>query len=185
MSTVRFNTWQNTGGTEVANSTLGTGKILQVVSTTKTDTFSASVSGGGTVDVTGLTATITPSSTSSTILVYATVHGSNAGNNRGMSSFLIQRDSNPVLVGATAGSRTSVSGYNYSQSTQGTESMFGATIVGMDSPATTSAITYKITAHLPSGAPSQTVQINRTVSDTDANYTARPISTITLMEVSA
>jgi hypothetical protein len=161
-----------------------TGKILQVVSTTKTDTFSASVSAGGTVDITGLTATITPSATSSTILVYATVHGSVVTSNRGLSSFLIQRDSTPVLVGATAGSRTSVSAFQYTQSTQGNESMFGATIVGMDSPATTSAITYKITAHLPSGG-AHTVQVNRTVGDTDANYTARPISTITLMEVSA
>jgi|DEB0MinimDraft_6_1074348.scaffolds.fasta_scaffold90646_2 hypothetical protein len=160
------------------------GKILQVVSTTKTDTFSASVSAGGTVDITGLTATITPTSASSTILVYATVHGSNSSTQRGQISFLIQRDSTPVLVGATAGSRTSVSGYNYIHNTHNNESMSGASIVGMDSPATTSAITYKITAHLPNNA-TNTVLVNRTWNDADANYTARPISTLTLMEVSA
>ena len=161
------------------------GKILQVVSTTLDTTFSASVAGGGTVDVTGLTATITPTSASSTILVFATLHGSNGTANRGLSSFLIQRDSTPVLVGATAGSRTSVSGFNYTQSTQGNESMLGASIVGMDSPATTSAITYKITAHLPSGGGAATVQVNRTVNDSNQAYVVRPISTITLMEVSA
>ena len=42
------------------------GKILQVVSTTKTDTFTASsLSGNGTVDITGLSVAITPASTSS------------------------------------------------------------------------------------------------------------------------
>ena len=46
------------------------GGILQVVSTTKTDTFSASIAGGAfSSNVTGLEATITPRSTSSKILV--------------------------------------------------------------------------------------------------------------------
>ena len=48
---------------------IGAGAVLQVVSTAKTDTFSESVATGATSgDVTGLTASITPSSTSSNVL---------------------------------------------------------------------------------------------------------------------
>jgi hypothetical protein len=50
----------------------------------------------------------------------------------------------------------------------------------LDSPATTSAVTYKIQV---SGNAASTVAINRAVSDGDANTTQRGISTITLMEV--
>jgi len=48
-------------------------KVLQVVSATKTDTFSTSSTSF--VDVTGLTANITPSSTSSKIMVFVFLLG--------------------------------------------------------------------------------------------------------------
>ena len=57
-------------GTEIdlgASQTITAGKILQVLSTTKTDTFSTT--SGSKVDVTGLSLAITPSSSSSKILI--------------------------------------------------------------------------------------------------------------------
>ena len=77
-SILRFDNWQNSDGTSIATTDAsgnisfagaGAGKILQVVSTTKTDTY-ANASGGL---VTGLTVTITPTSTSSDIIVIADV----------------------------------------------------------------------------------------------------------------
>ena len=51
----------------------GFGKVLQVVQTVKTDTFSRASTGGDVGDITGLSVSITPSSTSSKVLVFATV----------------------------------------------------------------------------------------------------------------
>ena len=56
-----------TGNATLLTSATSTGKILQVVSTAKTDAFTTSSQ--SLVDITGLSATITPSATSSKILV--------------------------------------------------------------------------------------------------------------------
>tara|TARA_R100000329_G_scaffold62766_1_gene55925 strand:- start:608 stop:961 length:354 start_codon:yes stop_codon:yes gene_type:complete len=56
----------------------------------------------------------------------------------------------------------------------------------LDSPATTSATTYKLQTAGESGT-SYPVYLNRTLNDSnnDYNYRGRPISTMTVMEVSA
>ena len=56
---------------------ISTGKVLQVLSTTKTDSFaSSSISANTGVDITGLSVDITPSATSSKILIIFNVNGS-------------------------------------------------------------------------------------------------------------
>ena len=61
-------TFDNSGKPAFPNG--GAGKILQVIQTYKTDTFSASIGvGAETGDVTGLTVTITPSNANNKILV--------------------------------------------------------------------------------------------------------------------
>ena len=63
------------------NNLRGAFRILQVVSTTKTDTYSDSSATGTLTTITGLTATITPSATTSKILIYVTLnYGANGGN---------------------------------------------------------------------------------------------------------
>jgi hypothetical protein len=52
---------------------LPTGSVLQVVSTTKTDTFSTSSTSY--TDLTGLSVSITPTSATSKVLVFYTVNG--------------------------------------------------------------------------------------------------------------
>jgi len=57
------------------------GKVLQVVSTTKTDTFSTTNTySGGFADITGLSVAITPSATSSKVLVLVQIYNSVASN---------------------------------------------------------------------------------------------------------
>lgn len=56
------------------NNLRGAFRVLQVVSTTLTTSFTSGA-GGAYANVTGLSATITPSATSSKILIMATVNG--------------------------------------------------------------------------------------------------------------
>ena len=163
------------------------GKILQVVSTTKTDTFSASVAVGAVTDVTGLSATITPSASSSKILVMASVQGSNNTSTvYGALTVILKRDSTQISIGDAASNRTRTTASNLPLSTSSTAAMTNVTFNYLDSPSTTSATTYQIEiANAVFSGSTATLYVNRSSSDGDFNYTPRPTSTITVMEVSA
>jgi len=157
------------------------GSILQVVSTTKTDTFSTSLASGAfSANVTGLTATITPLATSSKILVRMVVGGARSGQFPVVVGVML-RGSTAIGVGDAAGDRTPVSG-NTGAGTATARSTASLILETLDSPATTSATTYNFQVfNATSGT--NTFYINRTASDVDdATYT-RGVSTITLMEV--
>lgn len=157
------------------------GGILQVVQTTKTDTFSVSLGNGAfSSDVTGLTATITPRSTNSKILVLVTVNGSNSGNGSAV-AFRLTRNTSPIFVGDTAGSRPSLTSFAYVDSSNtSVSSNVSATFV--DSPATTSSTTYGIQLANPHTS-TFTYYVNRTNADTDNVFFPRSASSITLIEV--
>ncbi len=152
------------------------GKVLQVVSTAKTDTFSSSSTSY--TDITGLSVTITPTSSTSKIYVMCTINGTSANNQLGF--FQLMRDSTAIGIGDTAGNRTRASfSSNLGRSLQqGTDCMG---INFLDSPATTSATTYKVQMRSTSG----TIYVNRSGDDGDFNYYARTISSITVMEIGA
>lgn len=163
------------GATITNNGTANFGKVLQVVSTTKTDTFTSSSTSF--VDITGLSASITPSSTSNKILISVNI----AGNGTPAASQLfarLLRDSTPISVGDTAGSRipTSANPAYINDASTFTNTSF----TFLDSPSSTSSITYKIQG-LSNNA--GTFYVNRSSSDTDATNRSRGTSTITLMEI--
>ena len=150
------------------------GKVLQVVSTTKTDTFTISTDNtSAPADITGLSATITPSSTSNKILILAmiTVGGSTSHTN-----LVIDRGGTDIAKGDVAGSRQQLS---TGEGIAGAGSIGNANINFLDSPSSTSALTYKVQAN----NNGSTTYINRTGTDTDSNAFSRQISTITLMEI--
>jgi hypothetical protein len=156
-----------------------TSGILQVVSTTKTNTFSESVAAAGlSADITGLTATITPSSASSKIFVsYSLTSGiSSAG--LSVYSFL-HRDGSAIAIGDTDGSRRRIT----SGVTISTLDVLVSTPASfLDSPNSTSALTYSIrVAH--DSTSTRTIFVNRSNTDTNAAGFARAVSSITLMEV--
>lgn len=155
----------------------GSGQIIkQVIQTVKTDTFSSTAANAWT-DVTGLSVSITPTNASNKILVICSVTGVNISSN---TYFRMVRGSTAIGVGDAAGSRSQVSSSNFYSSQAGTgNSMLGSTFQYLDSPATTSATTYKIQFITDSG----TTLVNRTPNDTDALYVGRSISTITVYEV--
>ena len=157
--------------------------ILQVVSTTLTTPVSTSVTTAGTFyDVSGLSATITPSSASNKIMVITQIsHAARTTSSVGSTPILrLMRDSTPIAVGDTSGSRTSASANQYFNDGG---LMQNPSIQILDSPATTSAVTYKI--QVSATVSSNTVHINRSEAGTDSLGFMRTASTITLMEVSS
>jgi hypothetical protein len=154
------------------NNLRGAFRILQVVQTVKTDTFATTSTSF--VDVTGLSVTITPSSVDNKILLVLDARVSAVVLSK------VLRGSTDIYIGDAAGSRTRVTGmpYTYAPNTMQQFSVFY-----LDSPATTSATTYKYQIRSEGGG--NTV-VNRGVTDTDAaNSYPRGASSITAIEVSA
>ena len=156
------------------------GNFLQIVSTNKTDTFS--VSGTTCADVTGLSVNITPSSSSSKILIIADV-------SVGVDSFAayikLKRDSTDICIPDAAGNRPRISGRGgHAPSSGDTYSLNKIPVMYLDTPSTTSQITYKF--QLRSYGSGATAWINRSNIDRDtADYDARSPSSITVMEIAA
>lgn len=163
------------------NNLRGAFRVLQVVSTAKTDTFSASVNAGANTAITGLSATLTPSATTSNVLVIAHVPMAISVADSGI--FLtLYRGATPIGVGASPGSRQAVTTGMMGNSNLDT--MGSAALFFLDSPATTSATTYSLYISHASGV-ARTLVVNRTSNDTNANTSARGIATITALEISA
>jgi hypothetical protein len=152
---------------------------LQVVSTLKSDVFSASLGGGSFTDITGFSATITPSSTSSRILVL--ISCSLSAKSPAVGARLL-RNGTLISNGTAAGARLSASTPAVSNAGDGNRGV-PTSITFVDSPASTSALTYKlqIGAIEPSGT--HTCYFNTSGADDDAGYTARTASSIVLLEI--
>jgi len=153
----------------------GLGKIGQVLSDTKTDT--TSISSATFAQISGLTISITPSATSSKILCFAQL---SLGNDSTTNYLRLMRDTTSIFQSDAASNRPQATfGYNAS----GQYNMVTVPMVYLDSPSSTSAITYSIYWRSDGSA---TSYLNRTVGDRDtANYDPRGTSSITVMEVLA
>jgi len=155
----------------------GTGKVGQVVQTVKTDVFSTTSTSF--VDVTGLTRAITPTATSSKILVDVRLAVSSTDNS--ISSKLF-RGSTQIALGDAASNRSRSFGASaYSGGIGDTQQMPYNTMF-LDSPNTTSAVTYKIQGAAVGGG---TLYYGRGSSDSDNAQHARTIQVITCMEILA
>ena len=154
----------------------GAGRILQIVTADKTDTFTTTSTSF--VDVTGLTVNITPASSSNKILILSTVNGSQGvGANR--TYFRLLRDSTAIFIGDAAGDRIRGSGSLSSAD----NTILSAPVVTtfLDSPSTTSQVTYKWQIILAAG--SGTCYINRCGQDNDETGQMRTASNILVAEV--
>lgn len=158
------------------NNLRGAFRVLQVVYATKIDTFTTTSTTF--TDVTGLSASITPSATSSLVLVIAHMYGGNTTNDAGTSTNLVRGSTN-IGAGTTAGSRPAAFSSNFFSTGAAQGSLGG---VWVDNPATTSATTYKIQVRSGSAG---TATIGRTGDDTDSGNRARTSSALILMEISA
>jgi hypothetical protein len=178
ITTLRTGAIQTTAGKPILNST---GSILQVVQTVKTDTFSTSSGTGSPATITGFSASITPSSTTNKVLVYVSI-GQLSGNSDTTWGIFMFRNGTKIFSGDVAGSRASGSIAGGIPSTGGTWRGNPALIMYLDSPSSTSAVTY--TFSLGSNG-SSIVYFNQDGRDTNAaNDATRTASSIILMEVS-
>lgn len=151
----------------------GSGQVpVQVISTAKTDTFT--MSSGTFTDVTGYSVTITPTNSSNKILVFVSSYLANSASEAVMLNVL--RNGTSIVQGDTAGSRISTAGSNGFTS----NNLINVGVTYLDSPATTSAVTYKVQIRVQSG----TAYVNRTWTDSDNGTYPRTASTITVMEIS-
>ena len=167
------------GSGQLAFADVGGGKILQVVQTAKTDTFSTTSTTQ--IDIPGFSVNITPSSTSSKVLITGTLVAGLGTTSAYAMRFYMMRGSTAICIHDTAGNRS-----RCTFGTQGvtqTDSTISFPFEFLDSPNTTSATTYKIQAQ--SENP-QTLYINRSVeTDGDSAISPRFVSTITATEVAA
>jgi hypothetical protein len=156
--------------------------IRQVLQTVKTNTFSTT--SNTFVDVTDVEVTITPTSNTNKVLVICTGVATldNTGSTRRSIQLRLAGGNAGTYVGNAAGSRTSSFGQSLSVDTfLGREDAFTFNAVYLDSPATTSAVTYKLQA-LVSGS---TGFIGRTGRDQDIDTSGRMPASITVIEVEA
>jgi hypothetical protein len=157
----------------------GSGQVpVQIASSTKTDTFTSATTGSW-LDVTGLSVTITPTSSSNRVMIFGRITGMGASTVTRLQMRLV-RDSTAISVGDASSLRLQVSGNELYL--QDNDSLLGSTIFFLDSPATTSATTYKV--QIRNGNSSGSIYINRSPNDPDAAASPRGTSSITVMEIS-
>jgi hypothetical protein len=152
------------------------GKIIQVVSTTKTDTFSSSTTDAYT-DITGMSVTITPTSASSQILVFVDLSAACTYNNTVLGWRLV-RGATAIGIGDAANNRNRSTNADIGGDFNG---QLTSAMHFLDSPATTSATTYKCQFFVDVG----TFYLNRSPNDTDSSVCHRTASSITVMEIGA
>lgn len=158
-----------------------TGSVLQVRSTTFAGTVAASTLAGNFTTITGLNTTITPISTLSKILVIANVNGARS-TSQARVGIQLMRNSTAVGVGDAAGSRRRIGSVSFVDNVAEL-TMTNVSAMFLDSPATTSQVTYGVQAWNGDTSGTQTIYINRTGTDTDESAIARAASTLTLIEV--
>mgnify|MGYP006112353065 CR=1 FL=1 len=156
------------------------GKVLQVVSVTKTDRFTTT--SASYVAITGLSVTITPSSTSSKVLVSFDINGGISGAGGGLR---IYRGETAIAVGneiqEPANNRMTAALYNGGDDSNSTPNR---SMSILDAPNTTSATTY--TLRVACVQSSGTIVINDQSSQVrNVNYAAVTASTLTSMEIAA
>ena len=157
---------------------LPTGSVLQVVQVQKTNGFSTGSQSF--VDITDLSASITPISASNKILVCISINVSSSQH----SDIRLVRNSTAIAIGDASSNQTRSTFHIYSgvnSSGMGYHT-FSSSMMWLDSPATTSSVTYKVQAANPYSGGYATY-VNRTYQDDDYSYNGRTPSTITLMEI--
>lgn len=146
---------------------LPSGTVLQVRSTTKTDSFTTTSTSF--TDITGLSVSITPTSATSNVFVTVTfpISGSSSA---ALAIFNLVRNSTNISQPSTSPTFTATTG-GYLQNF---DNILPVSFTFLDSPATTSATTYKVQTRLNSA----TMYFNRRETN-DCAFTA----TITAMEI--
>lgn len=166
----------------ITAASLPTGAVLQVAQGFKTNTFSTTST--SLQDVSGLSVTITPTSSSSKFLIMVNMTYLNT---YFVGRVVLLRNATEIGKADAAGNRP-IDFLYYSNSTNGGADgqWVRESMDYLDSPATSSSITYKIQACARTDGQGGTMYINRSNTDRDTvSYDARGVSSIVVMEVAA
>jgi hypothetical protein len=169
-------------GTILTTTSPKAGNVIQVVQTVKSDTFSST--SGSLTEVTGLNVSITPTSSSSKILVSCAVAVgyNNDGTATRRGGITLFRGSTNLLTPTSAGSRTPT--FAWATELLSNEAYDIYCFEFLDSPNTISSTNYNIRV-INGGAGSSIIYVNRSETDTDQAITGRSVSTITALEIAA
>ena len=155
----------------VPTSAMPAGSVLQVVQAVKTDFFTTSSTSF--VDITGFSVSITPSSASNRILVISHIHAGNSATGQ-ETRFLLRRDLNNIFLPTVGTARNQTLTTGNLGSTSNVQNM---ACTFLDSPNTTSAVTYSYQIAVTAG----TARFN---GRGDGEFSGNT-SSITLMEIAA
>ena len=164
----------------ITSGDLPAGSVLQVIQTIKTDT--ASTTSTSYSAISGLSASITPSSTSSKIYVMVSLSASSTGGLNAGGAFRLYRGGSDIgsLNGGSSGNRTTA----MAQSTSGTNSpwmVINSAVNLLDSPSSTSAQTYQVYWRAEETGTGSI--LNRGADDADSTDRIRTSSSIVVMEI--
>ena len=157
--------------------------VIQAVSTNLTGTVTTAIATGGNpatfYPISGFSVNITPLSTTSKILILVQGCGSNATWNY-LCAFQLRRSG--TIVGASSASGYNTASVGEQRASQDSNSQFNFNWHFLDSPATTSTITYQVyvTAELSSAT---FVLNNAGNQNASAGYSALSASNITVLEI--
>ena len=158
-------------GQVIPKAALPTGSVLQVISTTFTD--STTIASTTLTDITGATASITPTSNTSKILIIISLQSFLRYDTTG-----VQYATFRVLRGSTTVQDFGASVITNSTGTALTQFLGGNYAINyLDSPASISSLTYKVQANVSTTASTGRILFNEAGRSSS--------STITLMEISA
>ena len=153
------------------------GGIIQVKSVVKTDLFNTDSSSF--TDITGLSVSITPTRADSKILFQFHLGSFQNQNNTSRAFVRMMRDSTAICVGDAATGHECTAAV-CSRANDDNHTQFPVSMQFLDSPSTTSAVTYKLQASC--GNDGGTIYLNSPGTvDAQSGNTA---STITVMEIS-
>ena len=177
MALIKLN---NQSLTAVTSAGLPSGTVLQVKSVTMTG--NQSFAGTAFTDITDgtnpLSISITPSSSSSKFLLSMLVSAS-SDNGASRFGFKFLRDSTSIGIGETEGSRVPITVTGLGSTSNNVDEALTATF--LDSPATTSSITYKIQGTVEQSGSNLIINKSNTNANNSSVY--RPISSLTVMEI--
>ena len=167
----------------IASAAMPAGAVIQNIQSTKTDVFSTQSQSLVDIDGTDQAGSgsiwcvkITPASSSNKILFQWSV---GIGSNQSYSTMVAFRDSTELIKGDASGSMSRATGGSY---IGGTGHVYNTAGAFLDSPSSTSELTYKLKCANPYSSGYYTV-INRSHTSTDASHNNITASMLTVSEI--
>jgi hypothetical protein len=164
----------DTGGLAVPGTVV---QVIQSVNNT-VETFSTTETW---TDISNMSVTITPTSTSSKIMIDYTIHNSTSD---ATTTHRIVRGSTAIGLGSASGSRQLATSRTGRMAAGDENHINGPTTMKyIDSPSTTSATTYKLQLRIQTGEGAITTNTSQQQPNNTSTYGSRVISTITVTEI--